>query len=302
MARSRNIKPSLFKNEILGERDPLLTILFTGLWCLADRDGRLEDRPKRIKAEIFPYRELPDFNGYLTELAQLGFIDRYSVAGQAIIQVLAFAAHQSPHKTEKPSELPEKPIKPVSCPVTVSAPLNNQTQTVKESLIPDSLNLIPDSLIPENKPLVSLEESFAVLWNRFDTAFGEKGARKRAFEIFEKIKPNENLFHSMLDAVDCQLENKRQLRAAGQFCENFQHVERWLKNERWTDELIPITAGRQNPGRYQSAAERTEAALDAVFGPKQAEPLEGQFEEISPLEADRDTDPGALRKLAVSTH
>ena len=142
MARSRNIKPSLFKNELLGEADPLLTILFTGLWCLADRDGKLEDRPKRIKAEIFPYRELPLFNGYLTELEQLGFIDRYEVDGCAVIQVVSFAKHQSPHKTEKHSELPSKPL---DSSVTVKAPLSNESITKEAALIPDSLNLIPDS-------------------------------------------------------------------------------------------------------------------------------------------------------------
>lgn len=152
MARARNIKPSMYKNELLGVADPLLTILFTGLWCLADRDGRLEDRPLRIKAEIFPYRDLPLFNGYLTELEQMGFIERYSVDGVAIIQVVNFAKHQSPHKTEKHSELPEKPAKPISCPITVVAPLKTETPPVKESLIPDSLNLIPDSLIPD--PLI----------------------------------------------------------------------------------------------------------------------------------------------------
>lgn len=144
MARARNIKPALFKNEILGEADPLLTLLFQGLWCLADRAGRLEDRPKRIKAEIFPYRDLPDFNGYLTELEQLGFITRYSVNGTYVIQVINFEKHQSPHKTEKKSDLPENPENTDSCGVTVKAPLNNESETVKESLIPDSL--IPDSL------------------------------------------------------------------------------------------------------------------------------------------------------------
>lgn len=144
MARARNIKPSLFKNEILGEADPLLTILFEGLWCLADREGRLEDRPKRIKAEIFPYRELPDFNGYLTVLQQLGFIDRYEVGGIAIIQVINFHKHQSPHNTEKSSDLPEKTKESTTKKITVKAPLDNGTKTVKESLIPDSL--IPDSI------------------------------------------------------------------------------------------------------------------------------------------------------------
>jgi len=145
MARARNIKPSLFKNELLGEADPLLTILFTGLWCLADRDGKLEDRPRRIQAEIFPYRDLPLFNGYLTELQRLGFIDRYTVGNVSVIKVCNFEKHQSPHKTEKHSDLPEPPLKSDSCIETEVAPLNNGSPTVKESLIPDSL--IPDSLI-----------------------------------------------------------------------------------------------------------------------------------------------------------
>jgi hypothetical protein len=152
MARSRNIKPSIFKNELLGVADPLLTVLFSGLWCLADREGRLEDRPLRIKAEIFPYREIaaPLFNRYITELQQLGFIERYVVGNQGIIQVVNFVKHQSPHKTEKDSELPENTMESTGCLITVNAPLSNESIHVKESLIPDSFNMIPDSLIPDS--------------------------------------------------------------------------------------------------------------------------------------------------------
>ena len=146
MARARNIKPSIFKNELLGVADPLLTILFESLWCLADREGRLEDRPLRIKAETFPYREQLDINVYLTELERLEFICRYTVDGVGIIQVNNFLKHQNPHKTEKNSELPNKPLKSDSCPLTVIAPLNNG------SCPADSLLLIPDSLIPDSIP------------------------------------------------------------------------------------------------------------------------------------------------------
>jgi hypothetical protein len=52
--RACNIKPGFFKNEVLGTAVPILSLLFSGLWGLADREGRLEDRPLRIKAEIFP--------------------------------------------------------------------------------------------------------------------------------------------------------------------------------------------------------------------------------------------------------
>ena len=54
MARSRNIKPGFFTNDGLAELPFEVRLLFIGLWTLADREGRLEDRPKRIRMEIFP--------------------------------------------------------------------------------------------------------------------------------------------------------------------------------------------------------------------------------------------------------
>lgn len=150
MARARNIKPAFFKNELLGTADPLVTILFVSLWCLADREGRLEDRPMRIKAETFPYREKLDVNGYLTELERMHFIRRYSINGQALIQVLNFTKHQTPHKTEKPSELPafdpNSLIEQDNGSATVNQPLESRETTAP--LPPDSL--IPDSLIPDS--------------------------------------------------------------------------------------------------------------------------------------------------------
>lgn len=139
MARARSLKPALFKNEVLGVADPLLTILFQSLWCLADREGRLEDRPLRIKAETFPYREGIDINGYLTELERLEFIDRYTQDGLSIIQILNFKKHQNPHKTEKGSVLPEKPIETDGCALTVKEPLDNGTSRAL-TLNTDSFN------------------------------------------------------------------------------------------------------------------------------------------------------------------
>jgi hypothetical protein len=106
MARARNIKPALFKNEILGVAEPLYTLLFEGLWMLADREGRLEDRPLRIRGEIFPYREGLDIDGMLDWLQSNGFIRRYEACGKRCILVVEFGKHQNPHKNEVDSVLP----------------------------------------------------------------------------------------------------------------------------------------------------------------------------------------------------
>lgn len=89
----------------------MLMIVFAGLWCCADKAGRMLDRPLKIKKDIFPYRTIEPrvFNGYLTGLNTLGFLIRYEVDGLALIQIINFEDHQSPHHTEKESVLPPPP-------------------------------------------------------------------------------------------------------------------------------------------------------------------------------------------------
>jgi hypothetical protein len=149
MARARNIKPSFFMNEELGIEDPLVSLLFISLWCLADRDGRLEDRPMKIKAQTFPYRDGTDINGYLTVLHRLGLIERYKVKGIGFIQVVNFKKHQSPHNTEKASDIPGPEKKDEEN----QSDIFTREITVKQRKSdggnpPDSL--IPDSLIPDS--------------------------------------------------------------------------------------------------------------------------------------------------------
>jgi len=105
MPRARNIKPGFFMNEDLAECDLAARLLFIGLWCLADREGRLEDRPKRIGAFVFPYEQY-DIDNLLNQLAERGFIIRYEVDGKKYIQVVNFKKHQNPHVREAASEIP----------------------------------------------------------------------------------------------------------------------------------------------------------------------------------------------------
>lgn len=130
MPRARNVKPGFFKNELLAECDPLARILFEGLWCEADRAGRLEDRPRRLKAEYLPYDQC-DVDALLAQLTVRGFIVRYVIDGRALIAIPAFPKHQNPHVREPASTIP--------------APCKHSASTEPARLIPDSPSLIPDS-------------------------------------------------------------------------------------------------------------------------------------------------------------
>jgi hypothetical protein len=143
--RARNIKPGFFKNEDLAETGPYGQILFAGLWGLADREGKLEDRPKRIKAEIFPYYDPnPVVDELLDFLEQRGLILRYSVNGHNYLKIINFLKHQSPHHNEAESKIPD-PLS--SLEERTSDHGEKSFQPKGEALRPDSLN--PDSPNPE---------------------------------------------------------------------------------------------------------------------------------------------------------
>ena len=105
MARTRQIKPGFFMNEELASVPALGRLLFAGLWTIADREGRLEDRPAKLRAAVLPY-DRADGEKLIAQLAEKGFLLRYSVEGKHYLQIVNFAQHQKPHPKEQPSEIP----------------------------------------------------------------------------------------------------------------------------------------------------------------------------------------------------
>lgn len=103
--RARNIKPGFFQNESLAALEPHARLLFIGLWCLADREGLLENRPRRIQAALFPYEDV-DCARLLRDLEREGFIRSYVRDGRSCLSIVNFTKHQNPHRRERPSELP----------------------------------------------------------------------------------------------------------------------------------------------------------------------------------------------------
>jgi len=157
MPRARNIKHEFFKNEELADVSFIGRLLFIGLWTLADCKGRLEYRPRRIKAELFPYDDGLETDKELTALDKSGFISIYSVLDQRYIEIINFCKHQNPHKNErdKGSAFPEKIITPQVVelkgveinPDLTGANRNTNGIDPADSLLlnPESLSLIPES-------------------------------------------------------------------------------------------------------------------------------------------------------------
>jgi DnaD/phage-associated family protein len=142
VARSRNIKPGFFINDELAEIEPLGRLLFIGLWVIADREGRLKDRPKRIKAEVLPFDNC-DMDELLNDLHEKGFITRYLVDGCGYIQINNFLKHQNPHPKEAASSIPEMESRENKLQVSDKPIAKNADSLIPH---PSSLILSTDSL------------------------------------------------------------------------------------------------------------------------------------------------------------
>lgn len=73
--KTRWIKPEIFKDEAFAECSIQARLLLFGLWCLANNDGWLPDRPRKIRMLILPYDNF-DVDALLAELDAVGFIRR----------------------------------------------------------------------------------------------------------------------------------------------------------------------------------------------------------------------------------
>lgn len=199
--RARNIKPGFFRNEILANFTFKTRLVFIGLWCLADREGRLEKRPLRIKAEIFPYDSI-DMQEELKLLEQDNFIKTYSVKNQEYIQIVNFKKHQNPHHTEAKSKLPPMHDEKL----TVSSPLDNGEYPpgITESLnhrITESLNQMQQ----------------ATATTIFDCAMEKK-------QEIQQLFPNHD-FDFVVSKMVAYYENKRQPK------DLYKTILNWFKNE-----------------------------------------------------------------------
>jgi hypothetical protein len=150
MARIRSVKPDFFLDFELAKLEPITRLFFIGLWTQADRDGRLEDEPHKLKVQIIPWDQA-DVEKILSDLHPK-FINRYKTVkdGRKYIQINSWH-HQKPHHTEKRSTVPP--------PITVKRRLKDGYLTGRKG--EDSLNMgkesvqVPQDLQPNESEIMN---------------------------------------------------------------------------------------------------------------------------------------------------
>ena len=275
MARSRIIKPGFFNNDILAEIPPLGRLLFAGLWTIADRAGRLEDRPKRIKATLLPYDEC-DVDALLADLHRRGFIYRYGKGLNAFIQITNWDRHQQPHIKEAASTIPAPDEYSAG---TMPVPDEPETSMEEESLVTSSISLtspIPKDMsarASRNKELEGkILDNFTAFAERVWLAFPKNkdgirpGKKARFVDALKKVSTAD------WDDLEAGLEKYK---AMDQVKRGYViNAEAWVKDAKWREclEAQPLalisTNGSHKPSMAdpEIASKYTSGKYAGMFG------------------------------------
>lgn len=102
MARIRTIKPEFFTSEDIVELSAFARLLYIAIWCEADREGRLEWKPKTFKLRYFPADDV-NIESLCEEITTRGLVKPY---GDKLAYIPAFLDHQHINPRESASTLP----------------------------------------------------------------------------------------------------------------------------------------------------------------------------------------------------
>jgi hypothetical protein len=276
--RARNIKPGFFENEDLSELEPMARILYIGLWCYADRKGRFEWRPKRIKALIFPYDDC-DINKLLMSLNSMTFIYKYKIGDMEYGFIPNFIEHQKPHPNEAKSVIPDPPENvqqnqchniTLHCNTNGAPRFTNVSQCSADCLNEDCLNedclnedcLNEDCLNEDirkedsdKKHLSEYSDDFLKFWSIYPSKTG-KGA---AYKSWKKLKPN---IDKVVLSLEWQIKSQK-------WKEGFiPNPQTYINQRRWDDEpdnkLIDISASRGAARSLEIAARIRQEKMGAI--------------------------------------
>src|SRR5690242_3797064 len=102
MARIRTVKPEFFTSEDIVSLSAFARLLYIALWCEADKEGRMEWKPRTFKMRYLPADDVA-IDALCKELIERRLIVLY---GNGLAFIPGFAKHQHINPRESASILP----------------------------------------------------------------------------------------------------------------------------------------------------------------------------------------------------
>ena len=182
MARIRTIKPEFFTSESVLSVTPLARLLFIGLWCEADRDGRLKWKPKTLKFRYLPADNV-DMESICGELEAEGMIITYCVGDIDYCEIPSFSNHQVINNRERESIIPSR----VNHASTTRESGRKEGRERKEGKGREGEDTMSDSSESDQKPVIRNSVPYEQINNLYTTILVETGDSGLALVDMQKL-------------------------------------------------------------------------------------------------------------------
>jgi len=147
MARIRSIKPEIRSSEKVTSWPIEVRYAWILLWGFCDDHGRARDNARLFRADAYPLDDqitLEDVEGYLTQLATAGVIERYEVDGTRYLRVVNWTEHQKPqHPSKSVIPCPHGVVVQGQCDAHETLP--NSSGSPHEGFVKPSSNVLPQA-------------------------------------------------------------------------------------------------------------------------------------------------------------
>lgn len=140
MARIRTIKPEFFTSEDIVSLSAYARLLYVALWCEADREGRLQWKPRTFKRRYFPEDDV-SIEALCKEITDGELVILY---GDGLAYIPTFKSHQHVNPRESVSVLPA----PASNPLPTRHSRVSDAQVGKEGEGKGRKDLAPNGACP----------------------------------------------------------------------------------------------------------------------------------------------------------
>ncbi|HAT9314939.1 TPA: hypothetical protein JBB95_03415 [Legionella pneumophila subsp. pneumophila] len=117
-------------------------------------------------------------------------------------------------------------------------------------------NIKPDTPHNSEDLYVCVRQQFQKFWSLYP----QKQDETRAYQEFFKIRPDDQLFSQMLDALQAQIQNRHEMELAGEWVPKWKFPANWLAQKCWNDELLPLRTQEQSNATHQTSARKKSAA------------------------------------------
>lgn len=238
MARIRTIKPKFWDDVKIGKLSRDARLLYIGMWTFCDDLGVIIAESIWLKSKIFPYDQIQiqQFERWIKELVQNGFISLLSVKSDKFYYLPKFTRHQLINRPNFDDvnickELLDKELKQLD-----RNSLNNH-------------GLISDKSVPiyrEDKDIYNTpynppdgDSTFELEFEKFRKLYpGTKRGTETEFKnLKKKYKDWKTIIPLLIPALENEMNYHKIREIKGEFVPQYRNLSTWINNRCWEQEF-----------------------------------------------------------------